>query len=274
MPELPEVETVVREIKPFLIGKKFWKLEVFNENTFLPSVKDFEVYLPGKKILDIYRRGKYLIFKLSEDFMMVIHLRMTGALLVNQIQRDKKYVCAEFVFSDAKKLYFRDIRRFGRIYLYKEGQFLGKTGISKLGIDPINDDFTLADFINVFSRKKGVLKKNLLDQSNIAGIGNIYADEIAFNSKLHPLSQVEKLNNDDFKHIYTSIKEVLNLAISNNGSSIKNFMDAKGQSGHNQDFLQVYGRQNQKCLICGTLIEKIKVVGRGTYFCPSCQILK
>ncbi len=274
MPELPEVETVIREIKPFLIGKKFWKLEVFNKNTFLPSIKDFEIYLPGKKILDVYRRGKYIIFELSEDFVMVVHLRMTGALLISQIQRNKKHFCAEFIFSDAKKLYFRDIRKFGRIYLYKKDQFLKETGINKLGIDPIVDDFTLKNFVDNFSMKRGVLKKNLLDQSIIAGIGNIYADEIAFKSKLHPLSEVGKLNNKDLKNIFSSVKEVLELAIENNGSSIENFVDAKGQSGHNQNYLQVYGRKGEKCLRCDFILEKIKVMGRGTYFCPNCQELK
>lgn len=274
MPELPEVETVVREIRPEVLGKKFWKFKAFNESTFLPSVEAFETFLPGKTIEQVRRKGKYIVFDLSGDYVMVVHLRMTGMLLFKPSDRLKKFVRGEFVFSDAKKLMFSDIRKFGKIWLYHKSEYLQKTGMSKLGVDPIVEKFDLALLEKLYLKQKGILKNRLLDQSVITGIGNIYADEIAFRIGLHPSSRVEKLTKVDVANLHKAILDCLNEGIKNNGTTISDFVGTRGDAGKNQDYLRIYGRTGDPCYQCGTAITKSRVAGRGTYFCVKCQKLK
>lgn len=274
MPELPEVETVVRQIRPVILGKKFWKFQAFNASTFLPSPEALETFLPGKVIKDVRRKGKYIILELSEDYVLVVHLRMTGMLLFKPSERLKKFVRGEFIFSDAKKLLFSDIRKFGKIWLYHKSEYLQKTGMSKLGVDPIVEKFDLALLEKLYLKQKGILKNRLLDQSVITGVGNIYADEIAFRIGLHPSSRVEKLNKKDLEKLHEAIVYCLNEGIKNNGTTISDFVGTRGDAGKNQDYLQIYGRTGDPCYKCGTAVSKTRVAGRGTYFCVKCQKLK
>ena len=274
MPELPEVETVVREIRPVIVGKKIWKFEAFNKSTFLPSVETFQTYLPGKTIKGVTRKGKYIVIELSEDFVMVVHLRMTGMLLFKPSERLKKFVRGEFVFSDAKKMFFSDIRKFGKVWLYKKADYLQKTGMSKLGVDPIVEKFDLDLLEQLYLKQKGILKNRLLDQSVITGIGNIYADEICFRIGLHPSTRVEKLTKADLSKMYEAILHCLNEGIAHNGTTISDFVGTKGDSGKHQKYLHIYGRTGDPCYVCNTVIKKTRVAGRGTYFCVKCQKLK
>lgn len=274
MPELPEVETVVRQIRPELLGKKFWKFQAFNASTFLPSVEAFEAVLPGKTIQEIRRKGKYIIFDLTGDYVMVVHLRMTGMLLFKPSERLKKFVRGEFIFSDAKKLLFSDIRKFGKIWLYHKSEYLNKTGMSRLGVDPIVEKFDLDLLEKLYLKQKGILKNRLLDQSVITGVGNIYADEIAFRIGLHPSSRVEKLNKADLSRLHEAILHCLGEGIKNNGTTISDFVGTRGDAGKHQNYLQIYGRTGDPCYQCGAAVQKIRVAGRGTYFCVKCQKLK
>lgn len=274
MPELPEVETVVREIRPVIVGKKIWKFEAFNKSTFLPSVEAFQTYLPGKTVQSVDRKGKYIVIELSDQMVMVVHLRMTGMLLFKPSERLKKFIRGEFTFSDAKKMFFSDIRKFGKIWLYKKLDYLQKTGMSKLGVDPIQEKFNLDLMESLYLGQKGILKNRLLDQTVIAGIGNIYADEICFRAGLHPSSRVENLTKIDVTKLHEAVLYCLNQAIVHNGTTISDFVGTKGDSGKHQKYLQIYGRTGDNCYVCGTVIRKTRVAGRGTYFCVKCQRLK
>lgn len=274
MPELPEVETVVREISPVVLGKKFWKIEVFNESTFLPSVQAFEQFLPGRVIENVRRKGKYIVFELSGEYVMVVHLRMTGMLLFKPSERLKKFVRGAFVFSDATKLLYSDIRKFGKIWLYHKSEYLEGTGMKRLGVDPILEKFDLALLEKLYLKQSGILKNRLLDQSIITGIGNIYADEICFRIGLHPSTRVERLTLPDVKRLHEAILYCLNQGIENNGTTISDFVGTRGDAGKNQDYLRIYGRTGDPCYACGTAIKKTRVAGRGTYFCVKCQKLK
>ncbi|MBD3270743.1 DNA-formamidopyrimidine glycosylase, partial [Candidatus Peregrinibacteria bacterium] len=178
MPELPEVQTVVSEIGPELQGQKLWKFESKNAVTFVPNVDEFERILPGQRIENVERRGKYIVMVLSNGFRMIIHLRMTGMLSFEKIKGKEKFIRGIFTFTSVKRLYFSDIRKFGKIYLFSEKDYLEKSGMYKLGRDPFVDDFSLDFLESQFLGRKGILKNRLLDQTVIAGIGNIYADEI------------------------------------------------------------------------------------------------
>lgn len=274
MPELPEVETVVREIRPVIVGKKFWKFKALNESTFLPSVDVFESVLPGKVVRGVSRKGKYILIELSGDFVMVVHLRMTGMLLFKPSERLKKFVRGEFTFSDATKLLYSDIRKFGKVWLYHKTEYLKATGMNRLGVDPIVEKFDLELLEKLYLKQKGFLKNRLLDQSVIAGIGNIYADEIAFRIGLHPSTRLEKLNKTDVAHLHKAILECLEEGIANNGTTIADFVGTRGDAGKNQDYLRIYGRTGNPCYVCGTKVQKTRVAGRGTYFCVKCQKLK
>lgn len=274
MPELPEVETVVREVRPEILGKKFWKFKAFNQSTFLPSVEVFEAVLPGKVVKTVWRKGKYIVIELSGDYVMVVHLRMTGMLLFKPSERLKKFVRGEFVFSDATKLLFSDIRKFGKIWLYRKDDYLKETGMERLGVDPVAERFELALLEKLYLKQKGILKNRLLDQSVIAGIGNIYADEIAFRIGLHPASRLEKLTKKDVGKMYLAIVECLEEGIANNGTTISDFVGTRGDAGKNQNNLRIYGRAGDGCRVCGEVVRKTRVAGRGTYFCVKCQVLK
>jgi formamidopyrimidine-DNA glycosylase len=274
MPELPEVETVVREIKPYVQGKKFWKFEALNTSTFLPSVQAFEQFIPGKVVQDVRRKGKYIILDLSEDLVMIVHLRMTGMLLFKPSKRLEKFVRGIFTFSDATRLYFPDIRKFGKVWLYHKSEYLQATGMSKLGVDPIVEKFDLILLEELYLKQKGILKNRLLDQSVITGIGNIYADEICFRIGLHPSSRVEKLTRADIERLHEAILHCLKEGIAHNGTTISDFVGTKGDAGKHQDYLQIYGRTGDPCYVCGTSIKKTRVAGRGTYYCVKCQKLK
>lgn len=274
MPELPEVETVVREIRPQIVGKKFWKFKALNASTFLPSAEAVEKLLPGKTVQKVGRKGKYIIIELSGDLVMVVHLRMTGMLLFKPSERLKKFVRGEFIFSDASKMFYSDIRKFGKIWLYHKSEYLQKTGMYKLGVDPIVEEFDLEILEKLYLKQKGILKNRLLDQSVVTGVGNIYADEICFRIGLHPSSRVEKLSAKDVGNLHEAILHCLNEGIAHNGTTISDFVGTKGDSGKHQKYLQIYGRTGDPCYKCKTVIQKTRVAGRGTYVCLKCQKLK
>lgn len=274
MPELPEVETVMRQVKAQVLHKKFWKVNISDKALVLPSAAVLEESLPGKIIENVRRKGKFLIFDLSDNLVMVVHLRMTGMLLFTPSERLKKFIRVEFLFSNARKMFFSDIRRFGRVWLYHKSEYLQKTGVGKLGVDPLLEEFDLKLMESLYLNKRGILKSRLLDQALVAGIGNIYADEICFRVNLHPASRIEKLNKKDISALRDAIVYCLNEGVKHNGTTISDFVGTRGDAGKHQKYLQIYGRTGDPCYKCGTIVKKTRVAGRGTYVCLKCQKLK
>ncbi len=269
MPELPEVQTVINELAPALKGAKFWKVEVKNENTVRPDVGFLMHELPGKRIEALTRKGKYIVISLTGNLTMVVHLRMTGILSPKPIKGKTKHIRAIFTFTNAKKLYFTDMRKFGKIYLFRTDHYEAMTGMAKLGVDPIEEGISAEVLKARLASKKGTIKGKLLDQTIVAGIGNIYADEICFCAGVRPETEVQKIKNH--QKLSKSIVQCLEIGIANNGTTISDFVGANGQSGRNQDYLNVYGREGEACHVCGSKIVKTRVAGRGTYYCPTCQ---
>ncbi len=271
MPELPEVETIVRELKPQIIGKKFWGVETRLPAVFLPSAQVVREHLRGLRVLDVTRRGKFLVLVLDKKMRLTIHLRMSGRLLWKNIPGREKYIRAHFSFTDGTSLFFSDVRKFGRIWLYPEKSYQKMTGIFRLGQEPLNPEFQLQDFLAIFSHKKGILKNTLLRQDILAGIGNIYADEICFQIRRHPSSRLENMAKTDLGKLFAAIRNCLEEGISHSGASVSDFVGTKGTLGQHQLYLKVYGRKGDPCYVCKSPIKKSVVAGRGTFFCSFCQ---
>lgn len=274
MPELPEVETIVRELRPQLVGKKLWSIEVKQKSIFYSSVENYQYKIQNKKVLEITRRGKFIVIILEHDLRLIIHLRMTGRLMWKLPVNKEKYLRVIMRFSDASMLYFSDVRKFGRVWLATENDYEQVTGIEKLGKEPMEASFSEQHFIDLFADKQGILKNTLLRQDLLTGVGNIYADEISFRSRLHPRSRIEALSLQDWKNLYEALRYCLAEGIKHNGASVSDFVGTRGTLGKHQEYLQVYGRTGDSCYNCGKAIQKTKVAGRGTFVCIQCQIKK
>ncbi|MBA65296.1 MAG: DNA-formamidopyrimidine glycosylase [Candidatus Marinimicrobia bacterium] len=267
MPELPEVQTVVNQIKPILIHKTVESItpvwpKVFHNFT---SEKAQQKIKRGR-IIDVSRRAKFIIIKFTEN-IIAIHLRMTGKLyLLRDHETLSKYTTAYFTLKNGGKLIFDDVRKFGRIYLYKNTGPIDE----RHGPEPLEKSFTSKILINLIKSKKRNIKALLLDQSMIAGLGNIYADESLWKSKIHPNSLSHKIPKKRIENLYKNIKIILTNAIEQNGTTIIDF-SVNGKSGKYTNELKVYGKRDIKCFNCNNHIIKIRVAGRGTYICSKCQ---
>ena len=273
MPELPEVQTIVSDLQ-MVIGYRFEGIWTDWPKALLPNKKAYVSNLIGRKIKAVSRRAKYIIFELDKDLMLVIHLRMTGHVLIRKSSDlPDRFAHVIFKLDRGLELRFEDQRKFGRCWLSDKKNYLKEAGLDKLGLEPLIPDFTYARFRDAFTSRKGILKTKLLDQGIIAGIGNIYADEICFASGLHPLSRVENLAEADLKQIYQNIKSILKAAVKARGSSVGEFIDSFGNPGKAQQKHFAYKRRGQPCKICNTKMIGIKVTQRGTTFCSRCQKL-
>lgn len=271
MPELPEVETIVRELKTSLKGKTIKNIQVKSSLSVYPSLEAIIRNARGYTVLDVRRRGKFIILVLNEALRLVVHLRMTGRLMWSVNEGRAKYVRVVINFVDETSLFFSDVRKFGRVWFYTEKDYKKGTGISRLGYEPLKME--LAQFCNLFEHRKGILKNSLLRQDLISGIGNIYADEICFKAGLHPKSRLEHIKKQQIVKLYESVQVCLREGIKNCGVSVRDFVGTKGDLGKHQNYLRVYGRKGVKCYKCGSIIEKTVVAGRGTFYCPKCQRL-
>jgi formamidopyrimidine-DNA glycosylase len=277
MPELPEVETIVRGLRGPLVGREFTGVRVGWENLIArprpelaegPSAEDFKRGLVGQRILDVRRRGKYLVFALSDGQSLIVHLRMTGRLLiVNSGDEFDKHDHLIFELDDGRELRFNNVRKLGRVYLVDDEDEI----VGKLGPEPLNDDFAPADFAALLSARRGMIKPLLLNQRFMAGIGNIYADEALFAARIHPERKANTLMIEEIERLYHAIRQVLCQGIENRGTTLAAYRDAEGREGRNQEYLQVSRNTGQPCPRCGTPIERTVVGGRGTYLCPRCQ---
>jgi len=273
MPELPEVETIRRQLEPWLTGKTITRIEVPDPLVTEPaSPASFIKRLRGRIIETVGRHGKYLLFNLDSGDILVIHLRMTGILTqISQplTQEQNRHLRLLLRFSDGTALAFHDARRFGKAFVLSQ-----KTAAvywKKLGPEPLGRSFNRSHLKSVLEKRQRPIKSLLLDQKFIAGIGNIYADEALFRARIHPSRPSGDLDEDEIKELTNSIKETLRKAIRLEGSSIDTYRDSRGRRGRFQETFSVHRRQGEACPVCKKSIEKIKVGGRGTYFCPRCQ---
>jgi formamidopyrimidine-DNA glycosylase len=273
MPELPEVETIVRSLSPFIVGQRIASLRLYLPSLLRNDKTAILKKLRGKKILDLDRHGKIIIFKCEGNITLLLHLKMTGQLWLceRDVSRDKH---TRFVLSlkgRTQELRFRDVRKFGFLACYCLVDPFQANELSVLGPDALQVDF--AAFQEIFSKRKGRLKSLLLNQKFLAGIGNIYADEIMFAARLHPLALASALTHEERLRLWKSIRQILTRAIDRGGSSIRDYRDGRGRPGRYQNLHKVYGRWSLPCPRCRTSIDRLRLGSRSTFFCPSCQNL-
>lgn len=274
MPEMPEVETVRRTLLPLIKGKTIQKVTLWYPKIVRTDHRYFKQKLVGEKILTVDRYAKYLLIRLSGGLTIVSHLRMEGKYRLCQNGDQKgKHDHVQFTFSDGTALRYNDVRKFGRMRLIKTGTEKQVTAIGKLGPEPNSRPFTTAYFIRRLGRKKKNIKNTLLDQTVVAGLGNIYVDETLWQSKIHPLSSACKIPAERVRVLHQNINQTISLAIKKHGTTVRSYVDANGETGGYQQMLRVYGRAGRPCIRCGTILKKIKVGGRGTTFCPRCQVV-
>ncbi len=269
MPELPEVETIKNELLPWVIGQSLTEATVLDAK-LLPdrSVEEFQYELVGQVIGRLERRGKYLVFHLLSGKSLIMHLRMTGRLLMDPKEIDA-HARARFCFSNGIRLVFSDLRRLGVIWLVEDAEAV----VGKLGPEPLGESFTPHVLAQRLSRHHIPVKAALIDQSIIAGIGNMYADEALFAAGIHPLRKADTLSVKEIQKLYRSIREVLSSAIASKGASVDTYVRPEGQLGRAQLDFRVAHREGQSCPLCSTRIKRIVVRNRGSYFCPNCQAL-
>jgi formamidopyrimidine-DNA glycosylase len=272
MPELPEVETVCRQLDPELKGKRIERLEVLDARWCRPvSPAELEASLGGATIRNLGRRGKYLLLGLGGERTLVMHLRMTGNLvLIEERSVSERHLRARFALDDGRELWFTDPRRFGEAFLIDDAELAGR--FERLGPEPLSDEFTAEALGAVAAGRRAPLKSFLLDQSAIAGIGNIYADEALFRARLHPLSPAASMKPAHVAALRDGVVAALQAGIGGGGASIDDYRDGRGEKGTMQDEFLVHTREGAPCPRCGATILRIVVSGRSTYYCPSCQV--
>lgn len=272
MPELPEVETVVRGLRRPLVGQQI--TAVHYEQTKVirtPSPDEFCARISGQVVRSIDRRAKYILCHL-EDGILAVHLKMTGRLYVadqpaTEASGVDRWIRIEFQLANGQHLYFSDARRFGGVYYIHDIAEIAPN----LGPEPLEDTFTPAVLTGRLQGRHRQIKALLLEQSFIAGVGNIYADESLFAAGIHPLRRAETLTKPEIKRLHTTIRDALNRGIQHEGASVNWYRKPDGTTGESQEHFAVYDREGQPCLKCGTPIVKIRVAQRGTHFCPHCQ---
>ena len=267
MPELPEVETIKNELLPYVVGRSISGVTLFWERMLRqPSLAEFYSRILGQKITGIGRRGKYLIFSLNSGESLIIHLKMSGSLLIGK-DTPPRYTRAVIHLDNGTSIFFRDPRKFGKMQLVKDKSEI----LSKLGHEPLEPDFTPQLFTQRLSKRKAPIKAVLIDQNFIAGIGNMYADEALFSAGIHPLRPANSLSSGEIRRLYQAIQGVLKTAIGNKGASVNTYFRPGGETGSAHFQFRVAHRGGKSCPVCGTVIERIPIRHRGSYFCPKCQ---
>ncbi len=270
MPELPEVEMVVRGLRGDVIGRAFTSARVEWPPQLAPlSPEAFAARLVGQRVEALGRRGKYIIFELSEDYFLV-HLKMTGRLYVlppGDAREDDRWVRAVFGLDDGRELRFSDPRKFGRLRMAARLEEI----VGDLGPEPLDDSFTLAAFQARLAGRSGMLKPLLMNQSFVAGVGNIYADEALWRAQVDPQRRADTLRAGDVEQLYHAIRGALLDGIEHEGATIGWYRKPDGTAGEQQQHFAVYGRAGEPCPRCGTPLSRISLGQRGTHFCPVCQ---
>ena len=272
MPELPEVETVKNSLKLRLVGKKILDVDIYHNNIIeYPNVDQFKEEIKNQTINDMDRYGKWLMFIL-DDYYLLSHLRMEGKYFIRK-NNEKLYKHEHVVFKldDGTELRYMDVRKFGKLHLIKK-EDINKIGpFLKMGLEPWDKNLNIEYLKNKYKNKKLPIKTVLLDQSIIVGIGNIYANEILFLSHINPLKRCNSLSDMELDNIIKYTKETLEKAIKKGGTTIRSYTSVDGVHGLFQQELYVHSREGEKCKRCGSKIIKVKIGGRGTYYCENCQ---
>ncbi len=269
MPELPEVETVVKSIRPKLENKTIKNCQIYQNYSRIILHSSFHVLknkILGKKIIQVTRRAKYIVLHLSEGYL-IFHLRMTGQFQFNA--QAPKHTTFSLDLSQGK-MHFVDTRKFGTVEYHPDLTILEK----KLGPEPLGEDFKLAPFQAALNKSAKNIKAYLLDQSKVAGLGNIYVDEVLWQAKIHPATKAGNLSKIQIVELFKAIPQILNFSIKHQGTTFINFYFEESKGGNFQNMLKVFNREGESCPRCNKVIVKIKFAGRGTHFCPACQKAK
>ena len=286
MPELLEVETVKRGLNGLIVGKLIKSIDHDWLKSFPNNPNDVDNFVVGAEIVKVERRGKALILGLNSEYSFIIHLKMTGQLVYRGEQNfgaghpnnslvgslPDKSTRVIFSFSDGSKLFFNDQRKFGWVKLIPTSQVNNHEFIKKLGPEPLSKNFTKTEFLaRIRKRQNTSIKAVLLDQTVLAGVGNIYADESLWGAKIFPGELVKSINKSRLDKLYDELIFVLKLSIEKGGSTDKNYVDAEGKKGSYLQFAKVFRREGEACPRCGEIIMKTRIAGRGTHYCPVCQ---
>ncbi|MBZ9572444.1 DNA-formamidopyrimidine glycosylase [Patescibacteria group bacterium] len=290
MPELPEVEITVRDLQKKILGRKIEYIWTdFEKQVKKPkNFKDFKREIKGKKIQKAWRRGKNIIFDLSDGKSLLIHQKLTGHLLLGKwkfkhgkwlpppgplSEKINTYIHLLFTFDNSQMLALSDLRKFAKVELWDTKELKNSENLKNLGPEPLERSFNLEKFKETLSGKKGKIKQVLMDQKTIVGIGNIYSDEILWTAKIHPFREIKSLNDIELKKIYKAMRKIPKRAIELKGTSISDFRTISGQKGYYEKERKVYRREGEKCFRCGKKIKRVKLAGRSAHFCPKCQKL-
>ena len=290
MPELPEVETTVRDLNKTILGRKIE--DIWSDfKKMIKKPKDFGEFkkeTKNKKIEKVRRRGKNILIDLSGNKTLLIHQKLTGHFLVGSWKLEvgswiplikgsleepvNRFIHLMFWLDDELMLALSDLRKFAKVELWDKEELERSKEFRSLGPEPLEKDFSFEKFKEALSqKKKGKIKQVLMDQTIIAGIGNIYSDEILWTAKVHPLKKTSRLNNEEIKRIFQAMKKVLKQALGLRGTSISDYRRPSGEKGYYTEKRKVYRREGDKCPRCGTIIKRIKLTGRSAHFCPNCQ---
>jgi formamidopyrimidine-DNA glycosylase len=273
MPEMPEVETICRSLRKHIEGKVIRDVEVRLPRLIKwPSPEDFRAILVGRRINALERRAKYMLFDVTDGWVLVVHLRMTGRLFYRgaEIPADASAKLS-FHFSGGDAMEYFDTRTLGTIYLIREKELSRIYGLSSLGPEPLSPEFTVDYMMKELAKRKGKIKSLLLNQCFIGGLGNIYVDESLSLAGIHPERKSGTLSGSEIERLHEAINQVIEKGISGGGTTLRDYRDGEGNRGTFQDELCVYGRKGLPCPVCGTAIVRTEVAGRGTHFCPRCQ---
>ncbi|MGI6361994.1 MAG: bifunctional DNA-formamidopyrimidine glycosylase/DNA-(apurinic or apyrimidinic site) lyase [Bacillota bacterium] len=273
MPELPEVETIRRTLEPLVASKKITKVRVLRDSVIKhPSVHDFCRLLTDRTIKNLARRGKYLLLNLQDGYILAVHLRMTGQLTYALSKEETaKHTHVIFYLSDGNQLRFTDVRRFGCLWLLAPQETDNFTGMARLGKEAWGEEISPDYLKETLAKRKICIKQALLDQSVLAGLGNIYVDEVLFAAAIDPMRKTADLTAEEWCNLAKLIPQILDKSINNKGTTFSDYRDGLGKKGYHLIHLEAYGRAGEACNRCGRLLIKQKVAGRSTVYCPYCQ---
>jgi len=289
MPELPEVEAIVRDLNKEIIGRKILNAWTdFPRNIKFPKTfEEFKRKIKDKKIEKVWRRGKNIIIELSGGLTLLIHQKLTGHLLIGKWKLENrrwvpltkgpleepvnKFIHLIFWLDNGKMLVLSDLRKFAKVMLAETKKLSDLEDLKNLGPEPLEKSFSFEKFKKILQKSQGKIKQVLMDQSVIAGIGNIYSDEILWKAKIHPFKEVKQLSDEELKKIYLVMREILLKAMKLGGESISDYRRISGEKGYFDEERKVYRREGEKCSRCGTIIKRVKIGGRSAHYCPNCQ---
>jgi formamidopyrimidine-DNA glycosylase len=273
MPEMPEVETIRRTLSGKVEGRKIARVDIgLSRLIKWPTAAEFQAMITEREIVRLDRRGKYLLFYLDNQLVLIIHLRMTGRIYyVTPDTAFDKFTHIVFRFDNGDALVYADTRTLGTLYLMPQNELWRIAGLATMGPEPLSDEFTQEYFADMLSKRQATIKSILLNQKLIGGLGNIYVDEALAIAGIDPERRANSINKTEVKYLFQAVNQVIADGIAHGGTTFRDYRDGRGQSGSHQHHLQVYGRANQPCQRCGAIIARKEVAGRGTHYCPNCQ---